>query len=295
MKTDVATRHDRSRLKTCGVGGGETGNYASNSTLGGRGANMRQQMMPFLLISLAVLYSSCLVSRAQTIDGAASTPTGRQAGAEGKKEELSLKERSIARARAMFPEVKRRFLAGLPDGYTLFVEAESKGGGDSAFIAVDEMESGQIRGHWPRSMQAATSEISERAYVLSEEDLTDWIIVRPDGVTEGNFQSRLFGPLKATLATDVRSATGATCSEARLALESLTRSEAVRICAAHDSAQLCGKGEGVWPLPCQWDEKLRLSSVTQSRRALLGCEGCWCWRSTKPKGRLVGASAEVGH
>jgi hypothetical protein len=118
-------------------------------------------------------------------------------------------------------------------------------------------------------MQAATFEITVRAYILPEEEITDWIIVRPDGVTEGNFHSRLLGPLGAALATDVRSATGATCDQARLALESSTRSEAINICAAHGSAQLCGNGKGVWPLPCEWDEKLQLYRVEGMR--FFGC------------------------
>jgi hypothetical protein len=231
----------------------------------------RQRMMRSLFISLAILSATCMTSRSQSIDGVGSAPQGRQAevASKDKGEELSLEKRNIARARATFPEAKRRFLAGLPDGYKLFVEAESKGGFDGALIAVNEIRSGQIRGDWPRGMQTDSSEVRERAYILSEEDITDWIIVRPDGVTEGNFHSRLIPPLGAVLATEVRSATGATCSQARLALDSSTRSEAVKICAARGSAQLCGSGEGVWPLPCEWDEKLQLYRVHGSR--FFGC------------------------
>ena len=228
-------------------------------------------MMRSIFITLAILSATCTTSRSQSIDGVESVAQDRQAKATSKNkgEEFSLRELNITRARATFPEAKRRFLAGLPVGYELFVEAEPKEGFDGALIAVDNILSSQIVGHWPASMQAATYEETTRAYILSEEYLTDWIIVRPDGVTEGNFHSRLLGPLGAALATDTRSATGATCGQARLALESLTRSEAIKICAASDSARLCGNGEGVWDLSCHWDKDLHLYRAEGMR--IFGC------------------------
>jgi hypothetical protein len=96
--------------------------------------------MRSFFISLAILSAACMTSRSQSIDEAGSAPQGRQAevSSKAKEEELSLRKRNIARARATFPEAKRCFLTGLPDGYKLFVEAESTGSFDGALIAVDK-------------------------------------------------------------------------------------------------------------------------------------------------------------
>ncbi len=147
------------------------------------------------------------------------------------------KAESDALARSTFFKAKSRFLAGFPKGYKLFVA-----GSDDFLFHVDTIENGTVWGHWPQDVDPPTYEITQKRFSTTEEEITDWKIVRPNGASEGNFQPSS-GPW---FFTSQRSATGATCEKAQLALDSVTESDAINICAARDSSRPCGRCQGVW-------------------------------------------------
>ena len=161
----------------------------------------------------------------------------------------------IARARATFPEAKRRFLAGLPAGYVLIVESEK------TLIVVYKIESGEIQGRTVFAQQF----VSPDKFRIHERELTEWGIVEESVAAEGNF-SRL---VRGTRVTPVGIGAGATCSQAQMALESLTRSQAMNACKEIPGSHLCGD-EGVWPLgSCQ--RKARGKSYELKGFMYFGC------------------------
>jgi hypothetical protein len=182
--------------------------------------------MRSLILGAVILCTACATPGPQPV----TTPA----------EELSsedLYELMIARARATFPEAKRRFLAGLPEGYVLIV------GSERTLIVVDEIESGEIKGGTMSTRQFVSPDNSR----IYERELTLWGIIKKDAAEGG--LSRL---VTGTRVTSVYTGAGATCSQAQAALESSTRNEARKACDRLPGPQdLCGD-EGVWTLgSCQ--------------------------------------------
>jgi uncharacterized protein YegJ (DUF2314 family) len=112
----------------------------------------------------------------------------------------------VARARVTYPAAKKRFLTGLPAGYTFLVmfrfeEPEKRGDkafGEDMLVAVDRIQAGRIYGrlaNQPRVMKSI-----ERGAKVSrpEREIRNWIIEHPDGSEEGNavgkFLERYFAP-----------------------------------------------------------------------------------------------------
>jgi hypothetical protein len=194
--------------------------------------------MRLLSLGLAMLLAACTTPKPRPIDGTQNVPGGGPILSESQSEVLSSHDLYIARARATFPEAKRRFLAGLPPGYQLLVRTRG------TLKVVDKIESGKITGHW-RPLQQYLREDPRQ---IHEDEIVDWGIVREDR------PSRLFA---GTLVTSVRSGTDATCRQAQLALESATRTEAFGACGSLGYKRLCGD-EGVWGIgSCRWDEQTR--------------------------------------
>lgn len=159
----------------------------------------------------------------------------------------------VAQARAAFPEAKRRFLEGLSAGSQLRVTASTDGG----IIVVDRIDNGLIIGHWWEGMERAYSPQRKDIYTFSEKDVLDWVIVRPNGVTEGNWGPQDLG----TRFVVAQWYTGTTCDQARGEASSATRSEAkvkcgtlgARACRVIDQALFLGT--------CEWDETSNLYRI----------------------------------
>lgn len=95
----------------------------------------------------------------------------------------------VARARASYPEVKRRFLAGLPPRQTLFVTAvltDSLGRREQVFVAVDTIAGDRIEGRIWSDIELVRGYHLGQRYELADRDLLDWMISKPDGSEEGN-------------------------------------------------------------------------------------------------------------
>ena len=99
----------------------------------------------------------------------------------------------IAHARATWPDAKRRFAAGLPRRHTLFVTTrlrDANGRIEQVFVAVDSVAAERIHGRiWSKILIVEGYRL-QQSYVLSEEDLIDWMIAKPDGTEEGNVVGR---------------------------------------------------------------------------------------------------------
>jgi len=94
----------------------------------------------------------------------------------------------IEEGRKTYPDAKRRYLAGLPPKHSFFVitELHSKGAKESVFIAVTSIKGDQISGTIASDILNVTGYKAGDPYQLSESDLIDWMISRPDGSEEGN-------------------------------------------------------------------------------------------------------------
>ena len=107
-------------------------------------------------------------------------------------DEFAKIERLIApysqQARKTYPDAKRRYLAGLPAGYTFSVTTKlrSPKAEEVAFIAVDGIHGDQITGRIASDLGSVRGYKSGDSYKLAERDIIDWVILHPDGVEEGN-------------------------------------------------------------------------------------------------------------
>jgi hypothetical protein len=95
----------------------------------------------------------------------------------------------IERARATWPQARRRYLAGLPAGHSFFVTAllvDDDDRREQVFIAVDGIHDGNITGKiWNRVEVVHGFRLGDR-YTLRESELRDWLITAPNGSEEGN-------------------------------------------------------------------------------------------------------------
>jgi hypothetical protein len=95
----------------------------------------------------------------------------------------------IEKARKTYPEVKQRFLQGLPRGYHFSITTriyDEQGRYEQAFVGVKEIKDGVIKGVIESEMNFVTKYKEGDAYSFPEKELIDWTIVRPDRSEEGN-------------------------------------------------------------------------------------------------------------
>lgn len=154
------------------------------------------------------------------------------------------------RARAAFPDVKRRFVQGLPEGSELRIAAKQV-----QMIVVDKIEGKSITGHWFEGMTRHSSQ-RQQIYTISEEDILDWALIRPDGVTEGNFDPSSFMGRFYDMS---QWATGTDCDQAERAVKTPPLDEAKRACKEM-GAHLCRTDYGIL-FECRWDEASRMYRV----------------------------------
>jgi hypothetical protein len=99
----------------------------------------------------------------------------------------------IEHARASWPDVKRRFVAGLPREHSLFVTTrlrDANGRIEQVFVAVDSVVAKRIHGRIWSQILVVEGYRLQQPYQFPEEDLIDWMIARPDGTEEGNVVGR---------------------------------------------------------------------------------------------------------
>jgi hypothetical protein len=200
------------------------------------------RFLRFLFVTLAVVSAACAARAADSgnVDPVFSKPLAPSPA-------LS----SVEQARAAFPEAKRRFLEGFPEGYELRVTAgftDSAGRAVGNLIIVDTIENGRITGHWCECIARQPSDTKD-VYTFSEDDVIDWVIQRPNGVIEGNFGD---WPLVSLFVLE-QSGTGKTCELAQRAVVSASLSEARKSCDEL-GARLCRTQMAWLPTLCEGDE-----------------------------------------
>jgi hypothetical protein len=112
-----------------------------------------------------------------------------QASTSSEREEL---ERAIApyieQARKSYPDAKKRYLAGLPPGtrFSVVTKLHSPGRVEAVFVTVTGIKGDQVTGRIDSDVRGVGGYKAGDSYTLSERDIVDWVIVRPDGGEEGN-------------------------------------------------------------------------------------------------------------
>ena len=95
----------------------------------------------------------------------------------------------IAKGRATYPAAKKRYLAGLPRGYSFEVRKRLADPGGTAFeevfIMVDAIKNGRIYGRIGNELGAVRSYRRLQRISFPESEVLDWTIVHPDGREEG--------------------------------------------------------------------------------------------------------------
>lgn len=94
----------------------------------------------------------------------------------------------IAQARKSYPDAKKRYLAGLPRGqrFSVVTKLHSPGREEAVFVTVTAIKGDQVTGHIDSEVRGVVGYKAGDSYTLSERDIADWVIVRPDGSEEGN-------------------------------------------------------------------------------------------------------------
>jgi uncharacterized protein YegJ (DUF2314 family) len=101
----------------------------------------------------------------------------------------------IAKARATYPAAKQRFLEGLPPGYHFSVwirlnQTDGKTGHnrfEDVFVGVESIKNGVVSGRIDSKITLLTNHKQGERISFPESDVKNWLILRPDGVEEGNY------------------------------------------------------------------------------------------------------------
>lgn len=109
------------------------------------------------------------------------------------KEKLAAYDRAIApyvaKARATYPDAKKRFLAGLPPGYRFAVRVplfDPDGHREDSFVNVEKISDGKITGTIGSQLTLVSRYKTGQRITVPESQIDNWVIVRPDGTEEGN-------------------------------------------------------------------------------------------------------------
>jgi uncharacterized protein YegJ (DUF2314 family) len=95
----------------------------------------------------------------------------------------------VTQARATYPDAKKRFLAGLPQGQVFFVTTnlrDAEGRFEQVFIRVTSIKNGTLEGVISSQIQLLKSYSPGQHYSFAESEILDWLISKPDGSEEGN-------------------------------------------------------------------------------------------------------------
>lgn len=155
-------------------------------------------MWQSLFRSLAVLLL-CASAHAQEPVLAPNAPKDRPVAAEAREKFVRSIAPHIARARSTYPQAKKRFLKGLPEGESFFITTRLQGADGSfeqVFIAVQSIRDGQVTGRIWSEIHVVKGYKYKDPYSFPEEHLVDWLITKPDGSEEGNFVGKFLDTYK---------------------------------------------------------------------------------------------------
>lgn len=103
-------------------------------------------------------------------------------------------------ARATYPAARQRYLDGLPARQTFYVTTwlhDNGGRSENAFILVDRIKAGRIRGRLATDLTVVMGYKPGQSVELSEADIVDWTILSADGTEEGNYVGKFSDRLQA--------------------------------------------------------------------------------------------------
>lgn len=95
----------------------------------------------------------------------------------------------VEKARATWPSVRARFLAGLPGGAVLFATVQLRDGAgrmEQVFVKVESIDRDIIRGLIWSDLHTVSGFAKGQRHEFPERELIDWTISNPDGTEEGN-------------------------------------------------------------------------------------------------------------
>jgi hypothetical protein len=175
-----------------------------------------------------------VMARAQSAEDQSVNVVGRQQFEAMRKAEAPY----IAKARATYPNAKKRFLAGLPPGYTFTVRkhlSEPSTGPvshrmEGVYIAVDAIKDGKIYGRIGNDVKLRSFRPGQRISFF-ESELEDWAIFHPDGSVEGDLIAKFLTKAKSAYTND-------------LALSSEDIAKLKRVC--HEVIGLPFQGAALW-------------------------------------------------
>jgi len=104
----------------------------------------------------------------------------------------------VAKARATYPAAKARFLAGLPAGYSFWVRVrlfDPNGHREDSFMTVQKINGGKITGVLG-PVDILHSYKRGQTITVNERNIDNWVILRPDGIEEGNYVGKFMDHYK---------------------------------------------------------------------------------------------------
>jgi hypothetical protein len=101
---------------------------------------------------------------------------------------------AVKQARAMLPQAKKRFLAGLPAGQAFFLTtrvSDPNGLIEQVFVRVTQWQGTKVQGTIANELNVVRTYQPNQLITFSESAVLDWTISQPDGTEEGNFVGKL--------------------------------------------------------------------------------------------------------
>lgn len=101
---------------------------------------------------------------------------------------------AVKQARATLPQVRQRFLAGLPAGQAFFLTtriSDPSGLTEQVFVRVTQWQGTQVQGTIANELDIAKNYRMHQLVTFPESAILDWTISQPDGTEEGNFVGKL--------------------------------------------------------------------------------------------------------
>jgi hypothetical protein len=96
----------------------------------------------------------------------------------------------VAQGQATYPQARARYLAGLPAGESFYVRTvlrEPPDHEEDVFVRVTSIEGSVLTGELNSQIELLRGYHKGQVLKISEKDVQDWLIARPDGTEEGNF------------------------------------------------------------------------------------------------------------
>jgi hypothetical protein len=104
----------------------------------------------------------------------------------------------VEQGRATYPNAKQRYLAGLAPGETFFVTIvlrDAEHHFEQVFVLVDGIEGGMIAGRISSQLMTVRGYRDGGFVRVSEAEVLDWVISKPDGSEDGNFVGKYLDTL----------------------------------------------------------------------------------------------------